>query len=159
MSFVIYDHSYIKKHDFSKLCEVIYYNFKELEQKSELKHNKREIKKTINDKNSFVVLYIDEKMKKILGYVTCSEMILSDGRKVIYISYIYVSKKLRESGVGSKLIDICKNICSEKNCDGILLTCDTENEKLVEFYQKRGFMLDFMLRQYTRHDVFFMQNI
>ena len=82
-------------------------------------------------------------------------MDLADGRRVFYISYVFTSKPFRNKGFASKMINYVEALAKEFHFDGILLTCDTENEEVYNFYLSRGFMPDLVLRQYKKHDVLY----
>jgi len=129
---------------------IVYGNFIHLKYHPNLLHNPTEIKKLLNDK-TFLGIFIFDDNKKILGYLIGKTMILNDGRKVFYISYIYVSKKFRNKKLGSKMLDIVHE--RKRNHDAIMLTCDTTDKLVLNFYLKRGYMLDFALRRYSKYDV------
>ena len=78
---------------------------------------------------------------------------LVDGRNVYYISYIFVSDKFRNRRLGSQLLDILADKCKELNAKFIVLTCDIHNKIAYNFYIKRGFTVDSLLRTNDRHEV------
>ena len=79
---------------------------------------------------------------------------LNDGRLVYYISYFYVCPKYQNKKIGSRLIDCLINKCTVWGIRFIILTCDTNDRKLVSFYSKRNFEVDTVLKNGTRHEVF-----
>ncbi len=153
MEYIIISKS--KKYNYSLLTDTIYENFRHLKKFKELNHTKKYIKENLSDSNNFIILCIDKNIDKIIGYLTGYSLILDDGRTVMYISYIYIVDKFRKNGIGSELLDICENYSNKENLDGLLLTFDTDDEKLMKFYEKRYFTLDFNLRRYQKYDVYY----
>lgn len=135
---------------------IVYGNFIKLKYYPNLLHTFSEIKKLLMDK-TFYGIFIFNDSKKILGYLIGKTMILNDGRKVFYISYIYVSKKFRNQKLASRMLDIIHS--QKRDHDAIVLTCDTTDKLVYNFYTKRGYMLDFTLRKYTKYDVLSKQII
>jgi GNAT superfamily N-acetyltransferase len=135
------------------LVNIIYNNFLYLEPEPKLNHNPKAILDGLNNPNAVLFLFMDS--NKIGAYLLGQIMILEDGRKVLYISYIFVSKSLRKKGVGTLLIKNAEKYAYAKYCDGIMLIYDTRRKELRRFYDKHGFMLDFQLRRYENNDVFY----
>ncbi len=153
MSIVKLEYSDLKNQNKSLLVKIIYNNFLYLEPEPKLNHNPQAIEEILNDKN--VVLFLFMHNGKIGAYLLAQIMNLQDGRKVLYISYIFVSKTFRTQGIGSKLIKNAEQYAYEKRCDGVMLIYDTRRKELRRFYDKHGFMLDFQLRRYENNDVFY----
>ncbi len=143
----------LKKQKKEVLVNIIYNNFSELNDEPKLNHTPEAILKTLNSKDTILLLFIER--EKIGGYLLAEVMILEDGRKVMYISYIFVAKDLRKSGVGTQLLQIISKIATDKYCDGCMLIYDTTQKKLRRFYDRNNFMLDFQLRRFEKHDVFY----
>ncbi len=143
----------LKSQNIDILANNIYQNFIYLSKVPELQHNVPEIKKTLLNKDSYLILAMED--KNIAGYALATIQTLNDTRKVIYIGYIYVSTKLRERSIGSSLLAYVEQIAKQNECDGVLLTADTQKGELIGFYEKRGYMLDLYLRRFQRHDVFY----
>jgi ribosomal protein S18 acetylase RimI-like enzyme len=136
------------------LVNIIYKNFRELSTEPKLNHNIETITKTLDNPDAVLLLFMDK--GKIGGYLLADIVHLEDGRKVMFISYIFVAKYLRTQGVGSQLLNYIKKVSNVKYCDGLMLIYDTTQKKLRRFYDKHGFLLDFNLRRYTSHDVFYL---
>ncbi len=143
----------LKKQRKDLLVDIIYNNFTELNDEPKLNHTPEAILKTLNSKDVVLLLFIEK--GKIGGYLLGEIIILEDGRKVMFISYIFVAKNLRASGVGTQLLQIITKISADNYCDGIMLIYDTRQKKLRRFYDRNGYMLDFQLRRYENHDVFY----
>jgi len=60
-------------------------------------------------------------------------------RKYCWISYIYVSKRYRNQGIGSLLYDDITKICKSKRIKQIMLDVFTVNKKSARFHKKIGF--------------------
>lgn len=136
-----------------KFVEMIYHNFIELEPYPELKHNRQEIKRLITDKKAKVVLFIVD--GKIAGYLIGEIIDVVDGRRVFYISYIFTARNFRSQGIASKLLNYVEEFSRQFKYDGVLLTCDTEDDFIYNFYLMRGFMPDMTLRKFNKFDVLF----
>ncbi len=153
MSIVKLEYSDLKNQNKDLLVKIIYNNFLYLEPEPKLNHNPEAITEILNNKD--VVLFLFMHQGKIGSYLLGQIIILEDGRKVLYISYIFVSKTFRTQGIGSKLIKNAEQYAYEKRCDGVMLIYDTRRKELRRFYDKHGFMLDFQLRRYENNDVFY----
>jgi ribosomal protein S18 acetylase RimI-like enzyme len=153
MGIIKMEYQELKKQKKEVLVNIIYNNFSELNDEPKLNHTPEAILKTLNSKDTILLLFIER--EKIGGYLLAEVMILEDGRKVMYISYIFVAKDLRKSGVGTQLLQIISKIATDKYCDGCMLIYDTTQKKLRRFYDRNNFMLDFQLRRFEKHDVFY----
>jgi ribosomal protein S18 acetylase RimI-like enzyme len=136
------------------LINIIYNNFLDLSNDPKLNHNIESITKILESPDVVLLLFMDK--GKIGGYLLAEIIHLEDGRKVMFISYIFVAKYLRTHGVGSQLLNYIKKVANVKYCDGLMLIYDTSQKKLRRFYDKHGFLLDFNLRRYETHDVFYL---
>jgi GNAT superfamily N-acetyltransferase len=153
MSIVKLEYSDLKTQNKELLINIIYNNFLYLEPEPKLNHNRKAISEILNDKDVVLFLYIKD--KKIGAYLLSQIIHLEDGRKVLYISYLFVSNSLRKSGIGSILMKKAEQYAYINYCDGILLIYDTRRKELRRFYDRHGYMLDFQLRRYENNDVFY----
>ena len=137
----------------NSFVDIVYNHFIDLSNDEKLKHTKDDIKKLIESENfrGYIVRYNG---KYIIGYILGEITHLNDGRDVYFISYLYTVKNFRNHGIASKLIDWAKNNMKKEFVYTMMLICDTGNKKLVDFYMKKGYMLDMILRRYEKHDVF-----
>lgn len=136
-----------------KLVEVVYANFIEIADNIELKHNRKELMRLICSKRNKVLLIMVN--NKIAAYLIAEVMDLIDGRRVLYVNYLFTAKQFRKKGFASRLIEYVETLAKEFKYDGVMLTCDTENEQVHNFYLTRGYYPDLVLRQYKRHDVLY----
>jgi GNAT superfamily N-acetyltransferase len=153
MGIIKMEYPELKKQKKDVLVDIIYNNFGDLNDEPKLNHTPEAIKKTLDSMKAVLLLFIEN--GKIGAYLLGEIIILEDGRKVMFISYIFVAKDLRTSGVGTKLLQIISKFATDKYCDGVMLIYDTTQKKLRRFYDKNGFMLDFQLRRFEKHDVFY----
>ena len=139
------------KNGVNMLSDIIYNNFSYLSDRPELQHNVHEIQKllTAPDTLSFVVYNNDS----IIAYLVGEYKKLNDGRVCYYISYVYVCEKYRGKKIGTKLMNLVIDKCKNNNIKYLLLTCDTQDKPVYEFYEKMGFVPDTLLRNYGRHEV------
>lgn len=139
------------KSNVNMFVDIVYKNFINLVHDPNLKHSKMEINKLLFSPN-FKGYFVKEN-DKIIGYLLGEITKLNDRRKVYFISYIYTSKYYRKHGIASKLMELVMDMTKSMKLDTVMLICDTEDDNVYNFYLKKGFMLDFTLRRYNRHDV------
>jgi ribosomal protein S18 acetylase RimI-like enzyme len=132
---------------------MVYINFEKLSQYPQLKHNRKEIMRLLKSDDVVVYLYLVN--KKIAAYMVGEIMKLNDGRHVFYISYIFTAVKFRNKGIASKLMNVIDEMTNKYGLDGVMLTCDSEDRAVYDFYLKRGFMPDMLLRTYNRYEVMY----
>lgn len=151
----------LRKYDTKLLEFIVYDNFVHLKDYPQLKHNQQEINRLFNSLNTFYIsASINNKMiGYILGeYINLSSLNPSDSRLVCYVSYIYVVPEHRKHSVGSNMLKYLINTNNDSRVSGFMLTFDTHNSKLKQFYEKRGFMQDINFRNYTKFDVYYRSN-
>ena len=139
------------KYNFFCFAKTVYNNFKYLERYSNLKHNMTEIIRIIKSPNSIIIFKINN--KKIVGYVLGEIIKLNDGRNIFYITYIFTSRQFRLQGIASELLNVVFKIVSDKGLDCVMLTYDSDDVHLKNFYEKKGFMPDVILRTYDKFEV------
>jgi len=154
MEIALITNALLKSSNTDLLVDTIYDNFKNLGDIEKLNHNKKEIERILKSNNSFVLFIM--KNKKIIAYLIAEKILLADGREVLYIYYLFTSQKFRNMGLASTLLDTSKQFSNKNNCTGIMLTCDTDNTKVHNFYLKKGFMPDMLMRTYNKYDVFYL---
>jgi GNAT superfamily N-acetyltransferase len=136
-------------------ADTIYNNFGHLSNSPQLGHNKHEIRRLLHNRDTIsYVAYLDN---KIIAYIVNEKKILPDGRQVMYIGYLYVSKKYRGLHLGSKLLNLTFDKAKNIGIHVIMLTCDIKDIKVLQFYQKMGFTPDPMLMNFGQHEVFMLQ--
>lgn len=130
---------------------IIYNNFIDLTQFSYVTHNKEEIYKNLLSDDMFG--YIVKNGTKVIGYLFGEFMNLNDGRHVYYLSYIYISPKYRHYKLGTTLLNKLIETCNNIGVMFIVLTCDSQDSIVMNFYKKFGFISDPILKRNLRHDV------
>lgn len=135
----------------NELCEIIYQNFIHLSNIKRLKHNKNEIYRLLLDDN--MIGYIVYEGKYAIAYLIGEIKILYDGRKIYYITYLYVLRSYRSQYIGTILMEYIINKCYKLHIRYIILTCDIYNKKIYNFYKKFGFQVDIILRTNDRYEV------
>jgi len=134
------------------LTSIIYNNFLYLENYPDLMHNKNDIFKTLTNNDNFS--YFIFLTNKLIGYLIGDFRTLLDNRFVYYISYLYIAKNYRRRNLGTNLMKLIINTCSNIGIKFILLTCDTFDIDVINFYKKFGFTDDVVLSNKNRHQVF-----
>ena len=89
----------------------------------------------------------------MIGYIVGELMRLDDGRYTLFISYLYIGNKYRRNGLGTILLNKMVTYAKYKSMDAVTLICDTEDNKVMDFYLSKGFMYDTFLRRYDKYDV------
>lgn len=104
-------------------------------------------KRNIEHDYLFVVCVEDE----IIGYMTCwiNKKQDWDIYKTLEIGNIYVKKEYRNNGIGSKLIEKAKNICSENDIKVMEIKVLYDNESAKRFYKKHN-LKEYMITQYLK---------
>lgn len=153
MSIFVVSQNQKSAHSLKCFGQTVFNNFKDLVAYPDLKHNITEIMRVIKSPKSVIIFKMYK--QKIIGYVLGEIMKLNDGRNVFYILYIYTSHHFRGRGIASELLETIQKIISDKSLDGILLTCDSEDAEIYNFYSKRGFMPDLVLRTYSKFEILF----
>ena len=100
-------------------------------------------------------LLVLNESNQIIGFLVGQKIKLDNRRKVLFIKYIYVAELHRHIGIGTQLMDMIESIGYTRKLSGMMLIFDTSNKTLFQFYENRGYMLDFNLRRYEKHDVFY----
>lgn len=146
-----------KNPNIGNLAQTIYNNFFELARYPILKHNKYEIHRLLTSPN--LIMFAIYNGNNMIAYLIGEIMKLNDGRNVLYISYLYVSSKYRNVGLGSALLNKAIVRASLLNANTVILIVDTEDQKNVDFYMKRGFVYDPYLRRYDKYDVLSLSKV
>jgi len=137
----------------NKISNMVFSNFSFLDKYPHLNHNIKEINKIINSTTSHTLLYTLD--GSIVAYVMCDIMNLKDGRKVLYIDYIFVVPQFRHAGIGKKMLTYTFNTAKQNNLSGVMLTSDSQDQYVYNWYLDYGFMPDVLLRTYNRHEILY----
>ena len=86
------------------------------------------------DSDPFVHLYVYEKNKNILGFISYS--IAYDRAE---INYIYVAVDSRKKGIASSLMETCIDDVIKHGCINITLEVSSQNIAGINLYKKYGF--------------------
>jgi ribosomal protein S18 acetylase RimI-like enzyme len=129
----------------------IYNNFIHLSNNHQLEHNRNELKRLLSSNN--MLSYVAYHDTNIIAYIIGETKQLNDGRVVFYISYLYVGNKYRGMKLGSKLMSLIIQKCNLMGTTFVMLTCDTQDSKVYEFYKKMKFITDPILQNFTQHEI------
>lgn len=131
--------------------KIVYTHFIDLAQYQYVQHNEPAIHKLLSSDDMFG--YVVKVEQKIIGYLFGEFTVLSDGRRVYYLSYVYIAPRFQHHRIGSILMKKLINKCYVHGSLFIVLTCDNEDKKIMNFYKKFGFVPDPVLRRHQKHDV------
>lgn len=143
----------LRSQNMSMFTNTIYHNFENLSQFPHLNHSKKSIHDLLTGESA--VVYVCVLRKHIIGYIVGEIMQLQDGRNVLYITYLFVSKQYRNKKMASILIASVEKHAKNKFLNGIMLTCDTHNKPVYDMYKYKGFAQDIVLKGTERFDVMF----
>lgn len=131
--------------------DVIYTSFVHLKKYTQLKHSRYEIKRLLKSQNTHIYLILVE--GGIASYLISQVLELDDGRIVMFINYIFTSDKFRNQGFASTLLDEAEQYAKKNKYNYMMLTCDTNKKSVYDFYLKKGYMPDLILRTYDRFEI------
>ena len=134
------------------LAKVVFNNFIYLTNFPELQHTKKEIVNILKLDSCLCYLLYDD--AKLIGYLIGDFRTFPDTKYGFYVSYVYISDKYRNRKLGSELMNHLIVRCKNVNTKFIVLTCDTNDQKVVNFYKKLGFVVDTNLGGNKRHNVY-----
>lgn len=134
------------------LSYIIYKNFIELSRVKYVEHTKKYIANLLSSEQLFG--YLVKFNNKIIAYLVGENTQLQDGRYVYYISYMFVVPKYRKLKIGTALLQKVVQHCKNKGINFVVLTFDTNNKILYNFYHNFGFVPDPMLTNGMQHEIF-----
>lgn len=142
---------FFNRPNINNFIETVFVNFYHLYDFPILMHNKNEISRLLSS-NKFRG-FVAFNSNIIIGYLL-GELVTINGEEYLFVNYLYVAPTMRSKNIGTSLIIYAKNFCKTRNCRGIKLMVDTENEKNIKFYQKNNFsVLPDEVKQ-QRHELF-----
>lgn len=138
-------------HNKNIFMNIIFNNFIDLVNYPYVKHTRQDIQNLLSSEQ--MIGYVAKYAEKIIAYMFGEVSQMPDGRNAYYLSYIFVAPKYQHLKIGSLMLNKIINHCRHYGIPFIVLTCDTEDTKVMNFYKKFGFILDPLLRNGKRHDV------
>jgi GNAT superfamily N-acetyltransferase len=137
--------------DISKFVDVIFDNFKDIENNKQLNHNTNEITRILISPKSITILCVYD--KQIIGYLIGELTVVDDLKQLMHIMYIFTSPAHRSKGIATYLLNLIGKYARELNINTLSLTFDTYNKHLEKFYLNNNFIYDSNLRSYQRYDM------
>ena len=106
------------------------------------KYNPIQLQEILNTPEKPVFVAISDGL--VIGYVFCQILNYQghpvfNAHKTLYIDDICVDEKCRSSGIGSLLLEKCKDLAKKHDCYCIDLNVWKFNENAIRFYEKCGF--------------------
>jgi len=134
-----------------KMMDVIYRNFEELGDSTELNHTRREIARLLTSPKAIIIIatYKDQ----IIGYLIAESTMVENLKQLMHIYYLYTSPVYRSRGIATYMLNLIQTYAQELNISTLSLTFDTYNKKLEKFYVNNYFVYDSNLRSYQRYDM------
>ena len=138
--------------DVIPLAHMIYKNFEYLAADPTLGHNMQEITRMLTSAD-FKGIMVYDANNHLVAYIVGEFKDLPDGRSTYYISYLYVSPTMRGRKIASRLMNMVEQKCqSDWDVRNVTLTCDT-TKPIFDFYKKRGYIFDPIMRTFRNNDV------
>lgn len=131
--------------------DIIFNNFIDLINYPYVKHTRNDIQNLLSSEQ--MLGYIVKYSEKIIAYMFGEVSQMPDGRNAYYLSYIYVAPKYQHLKIGTLLLNKIIGHCKHYGIPFIVLTCDTKDIRVMNFYKKFGFIIDPVLKNGKRHDV------
>lgn len=105
-----------------------------------LEEIKKDVSKSLIDKNSKVIVFEEE---NILGVIIYRTKIVENHKnlknsKILWIEEIGVKEGYKKHGIGKKLMLYAKEEAKKDSCDRLELNCWSFNKNAIEFYKKIG---------------------
>ena len=99
------------------------------------------LEQMIEDKDFFHCLVAVDN-NNVIGFATYFFAYYSWTGKSLYLDDLYVIEKYRGRQIGTKLMDSIFDIAIQKNCKKVRWQVSNWNSKAIEFYKKRGAVVD-----------------
>ncbi len=97
-------------------------------------HSKENLKSMVEKDTKLI--QIAAQNDKIIGII----LIIPFGKNVVNLYSLAVLKKYQKQGIGSKLIKHCEEILKKRGTTNFSLFVTSQNKKLINFYQKCGYI-------------------
>ena len=91
--------------------------------------------------NDSAIVYLAVEDNDVLGWIWCHSINRFD-KKRLHVASFAVSKKMRNQGVGSLLMEEAEGYAKKSNYDGMDLFVTENNITAVNFYQKNGYQIE-----------------
>lgn len=141
----------LAKRNLTKIIEIVHYNFEELADVPELKHNRREIGRLLTSPMGICVIAIIN--GRIVGYLIAELTIVDNLRQLMHIAYLFTSPVYRSKGIATYMLNFIQSCAQKLNVNTLSLTFDTYDTGLEKFYTNNHFVYDSNLRSYQRYDM------
>ena len=122
-----------------KFAKIIFFNFLYLQYEKNINFSLNSIIDILKNPSLIGWLVINDGI--IIAYLIGNKQLLTDGRYVFFVSYLYVSEKYRNKGIGTTLMLNCFKYCKENRMAFIMLI---SNENY--FIKKFGFIPDMLIK-------------
>jgi GNAT superfamily N-acetyltransferase len=129
----------------------IYKNFDYYKDDHVMHHTIKDINKLLKSKDMYCLLVYNIH-KQLIGYLI-GEIIKLDNKIFFFINYLYVLRKYRNLGIGTKLLNIIINKVKRWKINGILLLYNSTDDYLTNFFINRHFNVDETYKRNERFEI------
>ena len=88
--------------------------------------------------NTHDLIYLDDTLTKIIGFIRCHFCELDNGEKYLYVYNFVVDKNYRGKGIGKDMLQRAENVAFNSKCKYIVLSVYRVN-KAIKLYKSLGF--------------------
>lgn len=141
----------LARRNLTKFIEIVYRNFEELDDISELKHTRREIARLLTSPKGVCIIAVIQ--GQIVGYLIAEVTVIENLKQLMHIAYLFTSPVHRGKGIATYMLNIVQIHAQQLNIATLSLTFDTYDKPLEKFYLNNYFVYDSNLRSYQRHDM------
>lgn len=88
--------------------------------------------------NPEIDLYVAQKQKKLLGFMTCGKPYRLFNEYNQEVALLYILKEFQRRGIGRHFIELAKEETRKKGFDEFILSVNSKNENAIAFYLAMG---------------------
>jgi len=132
--------------------QIIYQNFDHYTDDPVMHHTIEDITTLLKSKDMYCLLVYNIH-HRLIGYLIGEIIKLNDGKMIFFINYLYVIKKYRNLGIGSKLLNIIIDKVKHWKINGIMLLYNSTDNYLTNFFTNRNFYVDDSYKRNERYEI------
>ncbi|HHD2752240.1 TPA: GNAT family N-acetyltransferase [Clostridium perfringens] len=104
--------------------------------KYDIDYNENKFKDMIKKQSQKLFIVLNE--SKIIGYMSCGEILRAFDKYTHDIGLLYIIKEYQGKGIGSKLFEFAKNELKNQGITEFIVSCNKYNFSGQQFYSKMG---------------------
>jgi GNAT superfamily N-acetyltransferase len=100
------------------------------------------VQQMIDEQEHFRMIVAENEEMQIVGFATTYFAWYSWIGKSLYLDDIYIKEDYRGLGLGTKMMNEIFSLAKKENCKKIRWQVSNWNKKAIEFYKKKGAVID-----------------